>query len=257
MWARREFAVALPVEQMRSAHKTTLLGSVWHLGTPLLTVAVYYLIFGKLLRVDKGIDHFLVWLTIGVFTFRLSQSAITDAATSISRNVGLIRSIKFPRALLPVSAVVSGLLGFFFELAVIVGMTAFTVGISRRWLVLPLVLVIHTALNLGLGFVAARMNDVVSDIERLIPFAFRLLQYLSGVMFPIRQLVTDNIGEHPVLERFIAWNPFLSLMDLYRWVFLDTQLDGGSVLRLAGTSLVLLWFGFRYFRAVELRYGKP
>lgn len=257
MWDRRQFAVALPVETMRSAHRTTLLGSVWHLVTPLLTVAVYFLVFGKLLRVDRDIDHFLVWLTIGVFAFRLSQTAVMDGAKAVTSNSGLIRSIKFPRALLPVSAILSGLLGFVFELIIIVGMSVAAVGLSQRWLLLPVALLLHTAVNLGLGFIAARLNDLFSDMERIIPFVFRLLQYLSGVMFPIQKLVNENRDEHRILGTLVDWNPFLPLLDLYRWIFLGTDIETGSLARLAVVALVMLWFGFRFFRAAELQYGRP
>src|SRR5665811_967522 len=97
MWNRRDFAVAVPLEELRSQHKTTLLGNMWHLLNPLLTVAVYYFVFGKLLHTDRGIDNFLLWLTIGVFAFRLSSSSVLGGAASISANKGLIRAIKFPR----------------------------------------------------------------------------------------------------------------------------------------------------------------
>src|SRR5680860_814353 len=60
MWNRRDFAVAVPLEELRSQHKTTLLGNMWHLLNPLLTVAVYYFVFGKLLHTDRGIDNFLL-----------------------------------------------------------------------------------------------------------------------------------------------------------------------------------------------------
>ena len=76
-----------------------------------------------------------------------------------------MRAIRFPRALLPVSVVISRLLTFGFQLAVI-GVVAVATGegISRRWLVLPLVLLVHTAFNLGGAFVAARLNDAVRDV---------------------------------------------------------------------------------------------
>ncbi|MDH4116438.1 MAG: ABC transporter permease [Acidimicrobiia bacterium] len=256
MWSRREFAIALPVESMRSAHRTTLFGSLWHLGTPLLTVLTYYLVFGKLLKVDKGIDHYLIWLTIGVFSFRLSQASVTAGSTSINANNGLIRSMRFPRALLPASAVGSELMGFGFELAIIGAMSFAAVGASRRWLVLPFLLVVHTALNLGFAFVAARLNDMISDVQRLIPFAFRLLQYVSGVMFPIQALIEAEPGEHVVLAKVVAWNPLLRIIDTYRWVFLGTPLTASDIARTSAIAALCVWFGFRYFRAAEHRYGQ-
>ena len=136
MWARRDFALAMPLEQLRVAHQDTLLGNVWHLGNPLLTTAVYYFVFGVLLGVDRGVDNFILWLTVGVFAFGLTRGTVTGGSTSITTNLGLMRAIRFPRALLPVSVVISRLITFGFQLAVI-GVVALATGegMSRRWLV--------------------------------------------------------------------------------------------------------------------------
>ncbi len=255
MWHRRDFAVAVPLEELRSAHKTTLLGNLWHLGNPLLTIAVFYFVFGVLLKSNRGIDHYLLWLTIGVFTFRLTSSSVLGGATSISANKGLIRAIKFPRALLPISVVISHVLTFGIELSLLAVFTmASGVGLSRRLLALPVILVIHTALNIGGGFVAARLNEAFRDVQQIIPFLFRLLQYLSGVMFPIQSLLGDGVPGWA--KQAISLNPVLRLIDLYRWAFLGTEVDVGATVKTAAISLALLWFGFRYFRAAEWRYGR-
>jgi teichoic acid transport system permease protein len=255
MWDRREFAIEVPLEQMRSAHKTTLLGSLWHLGNPLLTIAVYYLVFGKLLSSNRP-DNFLLWLTIGVFSFRLTQSTVLGGANAVSSNMGLIRAIRFPRALLPISVVISELLTFAVELGVLASIVVIGGGgISRRWLLLPVVLVIHTAFNLGGAFISARLNDSFRDIQQIIPFVFRLLQYVSGVMIPIDRLISSSTGGSWA-STLVSYNPLLRIIELYRWVFLGTQVDVVGLVKTALLCFLVLWFGFRYFRAAEWRYGR-
>ncbi len=255
MWNRRDFAIAVPLEELRTQHKTTLLGNLWHLVNPLLTVAVYYFIFGILLKADKGIDNFLLWLTIGVFTFRLTTSSVVSGAASISANKGLIQAIKFPRALLPVSVVVSNLITFGVELMLLAGFTVVSgVGLSQRLLLLPLIVLFHTAFNLGGAFVAARLNEAYRDIQQIIPFIFRLLRYLSGVMFPIERFLGDEIQGWA--KTVISLNPMLRLIELYRWVFLGTPINVNATLLSAAISFALFVFGFRYFRAAEWRYGR-
>jgi len=255
MWNRRDFAIAVPIEELRSTHKTTMLGNLWHLGNPLLTVAVFYFVFGKLLKSDKGIDNYLLWLTIGVFTFRLTASSVLGGATSISANKGLIRAIKFPRALLPISVVISRVLTFGIELSLLTTFTLFAgVGLSRRLLLLPVVLLIHTALNAGGAFIAARLNEAFRDVQQIIPFIFRLLQYLSGVMFPIQRFLGNGISGWS--RQVLALNPLLRIIEMYRWVLLGTPVDFGEIIKTTIISFALLWFGFRYFRAAEWRYGR-
>ena len=255
MWGRRSFAVAMPMEEVRSSHQNTLLGNMWHLVNPLLSVAVYYLVFGLFLKARGGIENYVLWLMVGVFAFGLTSRSVLAGATSITASQGLMRSMRFPRALLPLSIVIGRLLTFGFELMVLAAVAVATgEGVSMRWIALPLVMLVHTTFNLGGAFVAARLNDSFRDIQQLIPFVFRLLMYVSGVMFPIRQYLGDDVN--PWITRSIEWNPMVAMLDLYRAVFLGTPIDWTPTVRLLVVSLVLLLFGFRFFRARELDYGR-
>jgi teichoic acid transport system permease protein len=256
MWDRRDFVVAMPIEELRVSHQDTLLGNLWHLGNPILTTMVYYFVFGVLLGVDRGVENFILWLTVGVFTFGLTRGSVMGGSRSIASNRGLMRAIRFPRALLPVSVVISRLLTFGYQLAVIVVLALATgEGISRRWLALPLVLLVHTALNLGGAFTAARLNDSFRDVQEIIPFLFRLLIFFSGVMFPIEnRLAGRDVPE--LLRAVIALNPLTPMINMYRWVFLGTPVSTGGVAYAVLAAGTLLAFGFWYFRAAELRYGR-
>lgn len=254
LWRRRDFAVAMPAESIRAKHQNTFLGNVWHLGNPLLTVGVYLIVFGGLLGADRGIDNYLLWLTVGVFAYRLTSGCVLDGATSIGANQGLMRALKFPRALLPISVVIGEVLTFGFELAAI-GVVAIATGegLHRRVLALPFILLLHTVLNLGGAFIAARLHDAFRDVQQIIPFLFRLLQFLSGVMYPIDRYANSD---HPWVHTFIVWNPIVHILELYRWVFLGTPLDPGATVLSAVVSSLVLFFGFRFFVAAEHRYGR-
>jgi teichoic acid transport system permease protein len=256
MWARRDFVIALPVEELRATHQNTLLGNVWHLGNPLLSVAVYYLVFGVVLQVDRGVDNYILWLMVGVFAFGLTQRTVLGGATAISSNQGLMRSIRFPRALLPVSEMISRLLTFGFELTVIAGVALLTgEGVSRRWIALPLVLAVHSAFNLGGAFIAARLNDAFRDVQQIIPFIFRLLTYVSGVIFPLDRFLSEAT-EHRLIRAFVEHNPLVKLLDLYRWVFLGLPLELTDVVWTVAVAAIVLVAGFTFFRAAEWRYGR-
>jgi teichoic acid transport system permease protein len=254
MWQRRDFAYAMPFEELRVSHQNTLLGNIWHLGNPLISVAVFYLIFGVVLGVTRGIDNYILWLAIGVFAFGLTTRTVLGGAMSIAANRGLMRSIRFPRALLTVSVLISRLLTFGFELAVIVIVVFLTnEGISWRWLLLPLVIAIHSCLNLGGAFIAARLNDAYRDVQQIIPFIFRLLMYMTGVIFPVERFLNlDN----PIITDIIRYNPIAQILTMYRWVFMDVEIDPMHVVWTAVGCIAFLLFGFVYFRAAEWRYGR-
>jgi teichoic acid transport system permease protein len=255
LWRRRDFAIAMPAETLRSKHQTTLLGNLWHLGTPLLTVGVYLLVFGGLLGVDRGIDNYLLWLTVGVFAYRLTSSSILGGAAALTSNVGLMRALRFPRALLPISVIVGDLISFSFELSAVAAVAIGTgEGLSRRLVFLPLVLGVQTMFNLGCAFVAARLNDAFRDMRQIIPFVFRLLQFVSGVMYPIDRFADSD---HAWVHTFVVWNPIVHLLDMYRWIFLGQAIAVGDVVRTVLVSAIVLVLGFRFFVAAEHRYGRP
>ena len=256
MWNRRSFAVAMPVEEVRSSHQDTLLGNIWHIANPLLTVGVYYVVFGIFFKANRGIDNYLLWLSIGVFTYGLTTRAVVAGATSITNNLGLMRAMRFPRALLPVSTVLGRVLTFGFELTAL-GVVTLLSGVSLRpnLLLLPVIVALHSGLNLGLAFIAARLNDTYRDVQQLIPFVFRLLMYLSGVMFPVRRFLGDS-NAPGLISRAIALNPMVQLLDLYRWAYLGTTVDASRLVQLVLTVLLVLVFGFRFFRVKELAYGR-
>lgn len=254
LWQRRDFVVAMPAENVRSQHQNTFLGNVWHLANPLLTVGVYFLVFGGLLGVDRGIDNYLLWLTVGVFTYGLTSGSVLGGATSIATNLGLMRAIRFPRALLPISVVIGKTLTFGFELAAVAGVAILTgQGLSLRLVALPLVLALQSLLNLGGAFIAARLNDSFRDMQQIIPFVFRLLQFLSGVMYPIERYTESS---HVWLQRLIEWNPIVTILELYRWVFLGSAIDVAATVQCFVLCVAVFVFGFRFFVAAEHRYGR-
>ncbi len=168
-----------------------------------------------------------------------------------------MRSIRFPRAILPVSVVLSNIYSFGFQLCVL-AFVAFATGegASSRWLLMPFVLAIHTAFNLGGAFVAARLNDSFRDIQQIIPFLFNLLRYMSGVMFPISRFLEADTSEHAALRPLIEHNPMRLILAMYRWVFLGDPMATTDVVRIMVVSAVMLVAGFSFFRAAEWRYGR-
>ena len=151
---------------------------------------------------------------------------------------------------------ISKLLTFGFELAVLAAVALITgEGVSARWLALPLVLGVHSALNLGGAFIAARLNDSFRDIQQIIPFVFRLLTYLSGVMFPLGTYLTDEKAGGTIAT-IVRLNPLVGILDLYRWVFMGTPVTFDELWKLLVISGFLLTFGFWYFRSAESKYGR-
>lgn len=254
IWRLRAFLIALPSEEIRTRHQDTFLGNLWHLANPLLSAAVYYIIFGVLLTTGGAIPNYLGYLTIGVFAFNLTARTVTTGTRSVSGKAGLIRSMRFPRAMLPISDVMSHSMTFIAELTALAAVVLLTgERPSLRWLALPIILGIHSLLNLGLVFYVARLNEAFRDIESIVPFIFRLLIYFSGAMFPV---VTYAKKYPQWVQTAARFNPLGAILDMYRWAFMGRPMDmtATAVMLLITAGLVV--GGFRYFRAAEMLYGR-
>ena len=256
-WQRRHFAFAMPADKFRSRNQNTVLGNLWNLLNPLLTAGVYFLIFGVILNASRGIDNYFFWLVIGLFVFRLTQSTVMQGAVSITSRQGLVRSLRFPRVLLPVASTIGELLTFAFEVLILfVFAFATGEGISWRIIILPAALLLHTTFNFGCALIAARCNDSFRDVEKFLPFVFQILRYLSGVMVPLA-LFGDR-GPR-IIYTLLSWNPLVWILDIYRWIFLgDTfGMQASDVFIAVTTTFIVFLVGLKFFASAEHRYGRP
>ena len=107
VWERRDYVWYVPLSDLRSRHVNTVLGNLWHLLNPLLLIGVYFLIFGLLLKADRGVDNFIGFLAAGIFAFTYTQRTVQTSSSVMTRNIGLLNSFSFPRAILPLTSVVT------------------------------------------------------------------------------------------------------------------------------------------------------
>lgn len=251
LWERRHFAVALATTDLRGRHMNSVLGQVWHLLNPALMITVYYFIFGVVLDARRGVDHYITFLVTGVMSFRLAQSIITDSAGSIPKNLELIRSIQFPRTLIPVSVTLQGLLGFLpgFSLVVVVGLLE-GAPFSWRLALAPLLILDITMFSLGAGLIAARLGSSYTDFQQVLPHVFRILFYVSGVLYRSSSAISSETA------RFVlSLNPFYGLVETMRWSVLGTPVHPAALASFVSCTVVGLVAGLVFFRRAEYRYG--
>jgi teichoic acid transport system permease protein len=216
-WARRYFSVRFAFGRVRLTGESTRLGRMWLVLNPLLNAAVYYLVFGVLFGARKNIPHFVAFLLIGVFVFRIGEKTLTSANASISGNKEVIRSLSFPRILLPLSAGIFELALGMVSAAILLVMILFTgITISWTWLLLPLVVIGFWLTMLGWGMLLARINTQVRDLGELLPFITRLWLYGSGVMYSLQLLLQD----HHSIYVLISMQPGALYLDLAREVLM-------------------------------------
>ena len=250
---RRGFAFALARFSLLASTARSRLGIVWIVLTPTLQVALYGLIFGLVLG-DSRPENFVAFLIIGVVVFQFISGSFVDGTKSITSNASLVRSMDFPRILLPFATTFSQL-GRFLGILPLALLALILIGErpDLDWLgIIPVVLLV-LIFSFGLSMLSARLTTDFSDLSQLIPFLNRLLFYSSGVFFSIEKL----ISAYSFLE-FLRWaNPISVYLELARGAVVSGYASTGiEWLTGALWAFGMLSTGFIFFWLAEEKYGR-
>lgn len=252
IWSRRDFIRFAAISELRGQQTDTVLGNLWHLINPALQIVVYFVVFGLILGTDRGVDRFLPFLAIGIFTFGFMRKVIVGGARSLVKNRGLIRSISFPRAVLPLVVAVTETVAFVFPFIVML-IVAVASGIvpTWRWLAMIPIFAAQTVFAIGIGFVAARINFYFRDFENILDFLFRMAFYFSGVLFYV-----DRFVRNPTARAIADLNPLFDFISLYRWSVMGLPVTGRLVISSIVWTVGGLVLGYLWFHRAERDYGR-
>ncbi|WAX57790.1 ABC transporter permease [Jatrophihabitans cynanchi] len=255
LWARRHFITEFSTASNAVGFSRSFLGQAWQLLTPLLNVAVYYLIFGVLLHTKRGVDNFIAFLTIGLFVFSFTSGSLTAGARAISGNLGLTRSLHFPRAVLPVSTTLTALQQLVSSMVIMVPVVLLTgEPLSLRWFLLIPAVGLQAAFSLGLAFLFARLGARVPDTSQMLPFITRVWMYTSGVMYSITEFTK---GRPHWVKTVLEVNPGAVYVNVARNALLTNNPVHPYTWPLAiGWAIVALGAGYLIFWQGEEEYGR-
>jgi teichoic acid transport system permease protein len=257
LWERRDFVWAVPIGQLRAQTQSTALGAGWHLLNPLLTAALYYLVFGVIFGGRGRIENYPAFLVVGIFTFLYTSRCVTAGAKSITSNGGLLTTINFPRLALPSAATVAETVSHAFALGALALMVPILSNPPRvTWALVVPALLLQAIFNLGAAMIVARLSFQFRDIETLLPHLLRFWMYLSGLFFTI-DLVVDAVGAGSPLVGIFQANPAYLHMALMRGALLDGhEVYAWMWFAAVAWTLVIVVGGFVFFRAHEVEYGR-
>jgi teichoic acid transport system permease protein len=263
LWGRRHFATELAYSRFRAANEEDRLGMGWTVLGPLINAAVYGLVFGVLIPAGSRPANFVPYLVTGVFVFQFFSNCLSGGAKAIIGNMGLVRSLHFPRAVLPIALVVENVLALMPMMAVLaVLVLIFGEAVKVSWLLVPPALALMTMFNLGIAFIAARLTIHIRDLAQLIPFISRVLFYTSGVFFSVKLTVGDEGGFTKLLGLVMEYNPIHIYISLVRDGLLTPDPRTGDFadtsfwIMGAAWGVGLMVFGFLFFWRAEERYGR-
>jgi len=250
LWHYRELLYFLVWRDVKVRYKQTLIGAGWAILQPVMIMVVFSIFFGHLAHLPSdGLPYFLFAYS-GLVPWQLFAYAMSEAGNSLVANQQLVTKVYFPRLLVPIAAVVAGLVDFTIACAVLVLMmaaTGFVPGASVA--AAPLVVLLEVATALGVGLWLSALNVRFRDVRYVIPFLTQCWLFATPIAYP-----ASMIPEHWRLVSGL--NPMVGIAEGFRWAMLGrTPFPGPLLLLSALVTLGLLLTGLMYFRRVERSFA--
>ena len=246
LWEYRELLYFLVWRDIKVRYKQTAIGVVWVVLQPLLTMAVFTLFFGRLAKLPSQGLPYPIFYFAALVPWTYFSGALQNATNIVVENQRVITKVYFPRLILPLSAVLSGLVDFAIGFIVLAGMTLgyrMRPSVAALWLPVMLLLAITTALGVGLWLSA--LNALYRDVRYVMPFLIQFWMFASPVAYP-SSLVPER------WRWLYGLNPMAGVIDGFRWALTGHgQPPGRLLLASAFAVLVVLLGGLFFFQRME------
>jgi len=254
IWRYRDLMGMFVKKDIITYYKQTILGPIWFVLQPILTTLMFVLVFGNIAKIPtNGIPPILFYLSSLTLwnyfadTFNLTSKTFID-------NAPIFGKVYFPRMVLPISKLISGLVKFLVQFALFIVVWVYYIVTNHSIhpniyiLYFPLILILVGAISLGMGIIVTSLTTKYRDLTFLVAFGVQLLMYATPVIYPI-SIASPR-------KQFWLWlNPLTSLFELFKYGFLGNGVVNYSwLLYTVVFSFFLLLFGFMIFSKVEKRF---
>ena len=249
LWAYRELAGFMALRDVRVRYKQAVLGIGWAVFQPLAGVVVFTIVFQRLADVQSDGLPYPIFAFAGLLAWNYTSGAVIKATQSLVSNAGLVTKVYFPRLLIPLAAVLPGLLDLAVSLPVLLVLYP-VYGVRPGWALLTLPLWVASAVlvALAVGLLLAALNVRYRDVNQAISLLVQLWLFLSPVAYP-----TSTVPE--AWQPVYALNPMVGVIDGFRWCLLAGPAPGPWSLLSAAVTLVLLGVALVYFQRTERRFA--
>jgi lipopolysaccharide transport system permease protein len=250
LWEYRELLFFFVWRDVKVRYKQTVLGALWAIIQPLTATFAFAILFGRLGGMSRHVDGpYALHVFAGMLPLTFFANAVTSAANSLVGSGHLISKVYFPRLLVPLAAIASGLIDFAIGFVVLVIMMAiYGVAPSASMLAAPLFLLGTIAAAAGTGILFAALVVTFRDVRYIIPFALQLWLFASPVLYSI-----DMIP--PRWRLLYALNPMAGLITGFRASALGGSAPLDVILVSSVAAALLLVAAVRYFVQVERRFA--
>jgi lipopolysaccharide transport system permease protein len=252
LWRYRELFQVLARRDLTVRYKQTVIGILWALIRPFLTMLVFTVIFGRIAKLPSdGNAPYALMVFAGILPWTLFSTGLSEASNSLINNERLISKVYFPRLIIPIATIVVAFVDFLISFCILIAVMGWYRFLPDwRIVVLPVFALLAFFASVGPSLWITSLNVKYRDFRYIIPFIVQFGLYVSPVGFS-----SSVIPEQWRL--LYSLNPMVGVIDGFRWCILREQGDlypSGLLVSFAMTAF-FLWFGIRQFRKMEKSFA--
>ncbi|MBM3441415.1 MAG: ABC transporter permease [Bacteroidetes bacterium] len=239
-----------------SVYKQTVLGPLWFFIQPLLTTLTFTIVFGNIAKISTdGLPQTLFYMS-GITIWNYFSETLSATSSTFTSNAGIFGKVYFPRLIMPLSKVISGLLKFAIQYLLFIAFLSYFILEGSQvqldplgvLIVTPIVLLMMAGMGLGMGLILSALTTKYRDLTFLISFGVQLLMYATPVIYPISTMDAR-------FSWLIEANPLSWLVEAFRKVYLGAgQLSISGLMYSFTFMMVILWVGVLVFNKVEKNF---
>jgi lipopolysaccharide transport system permease protein len=250
VWEYRELVGIFVWRDLKVRYRQTVIGVLWAILQPLLTMVIFSVFFGRLAGVPSDEIPYPIFSYAALVPWTFFANSMNQAANSLVNNPEMIKKIYFPRLTMPLAATLAGLVDFVLAFIVLLGMMLFygyIPTINTLWLPLFILIAMMTALGVGLWLGA--MNVKFRDVRYMIPFITQAWLFATPVAYP------SSLLSEP-WRTLYGLNPMVGVVEGFRWALLGTDTAPGPMAAVSFiVAFLLLISGVFYFRRTEKTFA--
>jgi lipopolysaccharide transport system permease protein len=250
VWAYRELLYFLVWRDLKVRYKQTVLGAAWAIIQPFSTMIIFSLFFGKLAKMPSDGIPYPIFAYAALVPWTFFSGALGHASNSLVGSANLIKKVYFPRLVIPISSVLSGVVDFALAFVVLIAMMLYyNVVPTIKILWLPVFLLLAFVTSLGVGLWLSSLNVKFRDVRYIVPFITQFWLFATPVAYP------SSLLSEP-WRTLYGLNPMVGVVEGFRWALLGTQSSAGPIVLVSAlVALAILVSGAFYFRRMEKTFA--
>lgn len=254
VWDYRDLCSLFVRRNITTQYKQTVLGPLWYVIQPMITVVMYMVVFGGIAKIPTdGLPQPLFYLG-GICMWQYFNDCLTKTSSTFTANASIFGKVYFPRLIMPISTVLSNLLRFAIQFGLFLAVYAIYQiwiipgEIHTNWyaLLIPLLVLMLAGLALGFGILFSSMTTKYRDMQLLLDFFVRLWMYATPVIYPMSVITNDK------LRLIMSLNPLTGIVEAFKYGMLgEGQFSWGMLGYSFIFMIVLLTTGIVIFNRVQ------